>query len=284
MLLRSMALRSNAHPRKAQRFQTVHQLKKPKHQTTRKNFTVYALRNLPGPSAESDEVLYGPYTGTFGKWFLRAGDVHEVRQYRLALSICAAAFIAAGISALLGNTAISSGMLYVFAAAVGTAASLIHIYITPIKRAIQSFSAAGSAGMLYVSIREAGILQLVQHIVHNPSDMWFIGPLFAALEGIVIKEGLCYGKLEASVLAVLTPAACVAHLAHAPAGVTLAFITPMAGALAVFALNKWSQPVTDDYGDKSVFCLQSLSEDERNEWLARLEQCASADDLPVIDT
>ncbi|XWS68735.1 hypothetical protein CRYUN_Cryun04dG0117200 [Craigia yunnanensis] len=42
-------------------------------------------------------------------------------------------------------------------------------------------------------------------IVDNPTSVWFVGPLFASLTGLVFKEGLCYGKLEVGILTFVIP-------------------------------------------------------------------------------
>uniref|UniRef100_A0A6V7QUY4 Uncharacterized protein n=1 Tax=Ananas comosus var. bracteatus TaxID=296719 RepID=A0A6V7QUY4_ANACO len=53
---------------------------------------------------------------------------------------------------------------------------------------------------------------LAQYVLDNPSALWFVGPLFAALTGLVFKEGLCYGKLEAGILTFVIPGLLLGHL------------------------------------------------------------------------
>ncbi|XP_071705015.1 uncharacterized protein [Rutidosis leptorrhynchoides] len=87
---------------------------------------------------------------------------------------------------------------------------------------------------------------LVQYVVDHPVAVWFVGPLFAALSGLVFKEGLCYGKLEAGMLTFIIPSVLLGHLAD------------------VF--------IQDDIGDKSVFTFNALSEDEKAVLIQKLEQ------------
>jgi uncharacterized integral membrane protein len=74
--------------------------------------------------------------------------------------------------------------------------------------------------------------------------------------GVAVKEGLCYGKGEAAALGLLLPLLLLGHLSHlapaeSPAGHVL--LVASAVTVAVFAGRKYTQPVKDDIGDKSVF-------------------------------
>lgn len=52
----------------------------------------------------------------------------------------------------------------------------------------------------------------------------------------------------------LLPLLCLSHLSGlAPAGVQQTLLVTVCGVAAVFAARKYSQPVKDDIGDKSVF-------------------------------
>lgn len=59
---------------------------------------------------------------------------------------------------------------------------------------------------------------------------------------------------EAAVLAALLPLLCLSHLSGvAPGGLQAALTLGVCGAGSVFAGRKYSQPIKDDIGDKSVF-------------------------------
>lgn len=76
----------------------------------------------------------------------------------------------------------------------GLSLVLIHIYVTTIKRTLQTFWVLGVAGSLaaYINLAQPAGDSLVQYVVDNSSAVWFIGPLFAALTGLVFKEGIEY--------------------------------------------------------------------------------------------
>jgi uncharacterized integral membrane protein len=68
---------------------------------------------------------------------------------------------------------------------------LIHIYVTPIKRFLQALWAVGVLGSLGTYLVAARPLDegLVQYVLEHPAALWFVGPTFAALTGLVFKEG-----------------------------------------------------------------------------------------------
>lgn len=73
----------------------------------------------------------------------------------------------------------------------GLSLLLIHIYVTPIKRTLQAFWLLGAAGSFaaYMSLAQPLGESLIQYVVENPVAVWFVGPVFAALTGLVFKEG-----------------------------------------------------------------------------------------------
>lgn len=76
----------------------------------------------------------------------------------------------------------------------GLSLVLIHIYVTAIKRTLQALWVLGVAGSLvtYIYLAQPAGDGLVQYVVDNPLAVWFIGPLYAALTGLVFKEGIKY--------------------------------------------------------------------------------------------
>ena len=94
--------------------------------------------------------------------------------------------------------------------------------------------------------------------------------MFAALTGLAIKEGLCYGKAEAAVIAAHARWS-LGHLTGALGeGAERGVATLLLLAMATFGARKWTQPVEADLGDKSIFDFMALSEAEQQATLERL--------------
>lgn len=82
--------------------------------------------------------------------------------------------------------------LYVVGAGgLGASLFLIHIYVTPIKRALQALWAVGVLGSVGVAVNFAAPVHqgLVAFALDHPAAIWAVGPLFASLTGLVFKEG-----------------------------------------------------------------------------------------------
>ncbi|XP_010549312.2 PREDICTED: uncharacterized protein LOC104820536 isoform X2 [Tarenaya hassleriana] len=162
------------------------------------------------------------YQGVYGPWTIEPSDVREVILYRSGLVTAAASFVAASSSAFLPENSSLSEVIkqnhdflcLAGASGLGLSLFLIHIYVTEIKRTLQAFWALGFIGSFatYTMLARPAGYSLVQYVVDNPTAVWFVGPLFAALTGLVFKEGLCYGKLEAGILTFIIPAVLLGHL------------------------------------------------------------------------
>lgn len=123
----------------------------------------------------------------------------QVILYRSGLVTTAASFVIAGASAFLPEHTFLKDiieqdidLLYVLGAGgLGLSLLLIHIYVTPIKRTLQALWAIGVVGSLgtYLNLAQPASESLMQYVVDNPVAVWFVGPLFAALTGLVFKEG-----------------------------------------------------------------------------------------------
>ncbi|XP_038713113.1 uncharacterized protein LOC120007033, partial [Tripterygium wilfordii] len=141
----------------------------------------------------------------------------------------------------------------------------------------------------YTILAHLAVLNLVQYIIDNPTTVWFIGPLFASLTGAarsysswhhvdargapVFKEGLCYGKLEAAVLTFIIPMVLLGHLTGLmDDGAKLNLLASWMALFVIFAGRKFTQPIKDDIGDKSVFMFNSLSKDQKKSQIEKLEQ------------
>lgn len=236
-----------------------------------------------GPGAGLPPEQATVYDGAYGPWTLEDSDVREVLLYRSGLVTAAASFVAASSAAFLpeGNPAASAvtgaaDLLYASGAAgLGLSLVLIHIYVTPIKRFLQALWAAGALGSVGTYLVAARPLDegLVQYVLDHPAALWFVGPTFAALTGLVFKEGLCYGKLEAGILTFLIPGLLLGHLSGLMDNSTKAGLLGLWMLLfTIFAARKFQQPIKDDVGDKSVFMFNALPEEEKKAWIQKLER------------
>lgn len=220
----------------------------------------------------------------------------EVTAYRASLLVAAAGFAVcvggvcaadAGLGALpapaanAAAAAVAGGMV--------AATTLIHVYVTPLKRFIQALAAAGALGFAGLAVNHVGT-SIPALVASDAATIWLVGPLAAAATGIAVKEGLCYAKIESAALAALLPAACLLHLTS-PAWAELGVLgvvddlqAPLALAAAacglLFAGGKLGQAVVDDLGDKSVFDFRALPPAEREARIAALARRAA---MGVVD-
>ncbi|KAH9626418.1 hypothetical protein KSS87_018721 [Heliosperma pusillum] len=214
------------------------------------------------------------YQGVYGPWTIDPSDIREVLLYRTGLVSAAASFVVATSTAFLPHSfwlrdllERSLDLLFLLGAAgLGLSLYLIHIYVTEIKRTLQALWLVGVFGSFttYFALARPAGEGLVQYVVDNPTAIWFIGPIFASLTGLVIKEGLCYGKLEAAVLAFVIPTCLLGHLTGTmDNGVKMFLLGVWVTFFAIFSGRKFTQPIKDDIGDKSVFMFNALPEEER---------------------
>ncbi|CAE5958698.1 unnamed protein product [Arabidopsis arenosa] len=240
--------------------------------------------NVRAVSNSSQGAVDGTvYKGVYGPWTIDQADVKEVILYRSGLVTAAASFVAASSAAFLpGDSWLTETIkqnhdlfYFVGASGLGLSLFLIHIYVTEIKRTLQALWALGFVGSLatYAALARPAGDNLVHYVVDHPSAVWFVGPLFAALTGLVFKEGLCYGKLEAGLLTFIIPSVLLGHLSGVMNDeVKLVLLGTWMALFLVFAGRKFTQPIKDDIGDKSVFTFMSLSEDEKKAIVEKLEQ------------
>lgn len=203
--------------------------------------------------------------------------------YRSGLVTAAASFIAAASVAFVPTDSLfgeiikqNIDLFYTLGAAgLGLSLILIHIYVTEIKRTLQALWVLGVMGSLttYTALARPAGENLVQYVIDHPTAVWFVGSLFAALTGLVFKEGLCYGKLEAGILTFIIPSVLLGHLSGLmDDGVKLSLLGSWMVLFVIFAGRKFTQPIKDDIGDKSVFMFNALSEDEKKALIEKLEQ------------
>ncbi|KAG2269733.1 hypothetical protein Bca4012_071861 [Brassica carinata] len=241
-----------------------------------------SIRAVSG-SSQGGSVDGTVYKGVYGPWSVEQSDVKEVILYRSGLVTAAASFVAASSAAFLPEDSWLSeiikqnqDLLYlVGAGGLGLSLFLIHIYVTEIKRTLQALWALGVVGSLaaYAALARPASDSLVQYVVDNSTAVWFVGPLFASLTGLVFKEGLCYGKLEAGLLTFIIPSVLLGHLSGLMNDeAKLVLLGTWMALFVVFAGRKFTQPIKDDIGDKSVFMFMALPEDEKKAVVAKLEQ------------
>lgn len=223
------------------------------------------------------------YQGVYGPWTIESSDKLEVTLYRGGLVTSALSFIAAASSAFLPDDSFARALLQqnldtlyaVGAGSLGLSLVLIHIYVAPIKRTLQILWALGLLGSLATSLNLAQPAGegLVEYVIENPVAVWFVGPLFASLTGLVFKEGLCYGKLEAAALTFVIPTLLLGHLTGLMDDkAKLGLLGVWMALFAVFASRKFTQPIKDDIGDKSIFMFNAKSEEEKAVFLRQREE------------
>ncbi|OWM89816.1 uncharacterized protein LOC116200154 [Punica granatum] len=242
------------------------------------------LRTLPSVQCKAlGDTSRTVYQGVYGPWTVDPSDVKEVILYRSGLVTAASSFVIASSTAFLPENSWFGEQLgqnldlfySVGAGGLGLSLLLIHIYVTEIKRTLQAFWALGVIGSLaaYTFLAQPAGEGLVQYVVENPMAVWFVGPLFAALTGLVFKEGLCYGKLEAGILTFIIPTVLLGHLTGLmDSGLKSLLLGSWMALFVIFAGRKFTQPIKDDIGDKSVFTFNSLPEDEKKALIEKLEE------------
>ncbi|KAJ0779978.1 hypothetical protein HanPI659440_Chr06g0232491 [Helianthus annuus] len=239
--------------------------------------------NLKCQAARDNTLLEPPtvYQGVYGPWSVDSADIREVVLYRSGLVTAATSFVVAASAVFLPDDNVLNDFLKgnidvlyaVGAGGLGLSLVLIHIYVTEIKRTLQALWVLGVVGSVAAKVCLAHDESLVQYVVDNPVAVWFVGPLFAALTGLVFKEGLCYGKLEAGILTFIIPSVLLGHLSGLmDDGVKVGLLGAWMTLFVIFAARKFTQPIKDDIGDKSVFTFKALPEEEKKALIQKLEQ------------
>ena len=215
------------------------------------------------------------YDGHYGQWSVSRADEVEVWSYRIALSLSCFGALGVAVGYASGKDFLINPSYFVGASGLGVALVLVHMYVTPIKRAMQAMYAVGLVGSVGIAATqsggESGGANVLEFVRDHPSAMWLVGPMFASFTGLAFKEGACYGKPEAFALFLLTPIMCLGHLTGLASGEAETFLVAswMFG-FCVFAGRKYTQEVKDDIGDKSVFIFRSLKTDEeRRDYLEK---------------
>jgi len=199
-----------------------------------------------------EEVVAGPFQGHYGQWNLTRGDVAEVNGYRLSLAATAIGCAVAYAPVLgLGSAEVSDAGFALAYAGLGRALWLVHIYMVPLHKMLKGLWVAGGVGSVAVGAAMGG---LVSKVVDERVGMLGIGWGLVAMTGLFFKEAFCFGRPEAIGLTLLTPIIAAGHFL----GLLGPDVeTPLVGVavllMGLFAAAKFTRPVTDDLGDKSVF-------------------------------
>ncbi len=193
------------------------------------------------------------FEGMYGTYTITEHDRREVQRYRIALLVSGLSFSAG----LLQWWQIGSEWAWLWllplAAGLGLALQWIHIYLSPLHRALQLFWLLGCLGWGVLLVL-SGPSQALATLQGQPLWILAIGPLFAALAGIGFKEFFCFRRPEAIGLTLLLPIALLGRLSGLlDPGVCLGLLTSAALLLVVLALRKFGIPAAADVGDKSVF-------------------------------
>ncbi|CAM8992657.1 unnamed protein product [Rhodiola kirilowii] len=174
--------------------------------------------------------------------------------YRAGLVTAATSLVIAASTAFLpGNFLLSTLIqqnldLFYALGAVGLGISLflIHIYVTEIKRTLQALWALGVLGSfaVYICLALPADQTLVQYVIDNPTTVWFVGPLFASLTGLVFKEGLLLWKAGSWATHVYyTYTSAWAPDKFDDDGVKLPWLATWMALFSVFAGESFTQPI-----------------------------------------
>lgn len=233
---------------------------KPNCMTLRRNCNIPTLHALT-------EAQSATYQGRYGDFTIGPSDEQEVLLYRAGINVSAMSSALASFSAFFPSDQPPldlNALTLLFSGGLLVSLLQIHIYLDPLKKMLQALWAVGFAGILFLMLSQPDSSSVPAFVVSNPSAVWLVGPMFAALTGVAFKEGLCYGKAEAAGLFGATPILLLGHLSSAlDAKAELGLLASFEILFVIFALRKWTQPVKDDVGDKSVFEFLRRSAEEQ---------------------
>jgi uncharacterized integral membrane protein len=112
-------------------------------------------------------------------------DKKEVFLYRFGLTLCAASYGLVGLSLIFGVSADDLVNFFFWSGTFGFGLSLsmIHIYVTPVKRTLQALFLLGVLGSIYLNFRE-DCTSIPSYLAAHPYGVWFVGPIFASITGV----------------------------------------------------------------------------------------------------
>ena len=114
---------------------------------------------------------------------------------------------------------------------------------------------------------------ITEYVAAHREAIWLVGPVFASITGLGIKEGLCYGTSAALGITLVTPLLCLGHLSGLmPEVGTEGLLVTLNLLVLTFAAGKYGQPIKGDIGDKSIFEVQALPKEEQEKRWAALRE------------
>jgi uncharacterized integral membrane protein len=198
------------------------------------------------------------YQGQFGEFTVTAQDRLGVVLYRMGLTTAAVTFsvgtvLALGLGIQPGLATVLDVLFVLFCAALGLCLWTIHIYLKPLHIALQLCWGLGCAVALAVLVLQP---QPLITTLYPPFalELMGVGFVFIALTGLFIKEAFCFNRLQAKALILLVPALLLGHwLGALAAPIEKGLLGAWAIMFLWFALDKDTQPIPPDVGDKTVF-------------------------------
>ena len=191
--------------------------------------------------------------GVYGKYKITLEDKREVKFYRLSILLCALAFFSGLLHWIIWGSNSAWIWLLPMAAGLGLALKWIHIYLIPLHKALKILWAIGCTGIVLTLFKE-GPENILHTFSFNPISSIAIGPFFAALTGLGIKEFFCFRRFEAIGLTIFIPIALLGHLSNVLDGaIVMALLTLSAFLLLILSIRKFGIDASADIGDKSVF-------------------------------
>ncbi len=193
------------------------------------------------------------FEGIYGKYKVSSKDEIEVHLYRLSLLSCGIALNAGLIQWWILGADWAWVWLILLAISVGLAIRWVHIYMKSIHQFLKLFWFIGCIGLVIMIFYLTPELML-STIVNEPVWTIAIGPLFASLAGLGVKEFFCFRQLEAVGLAIMLPIALLGHLSELLSlNIVISLMIASSILLFLLALKKFSMETAPDIGDKSIF-------------------------------
>jgi uncharacterized integral membrane protein len=198
------------------------------------------------------------YQGQFGEFTVTSQDRLSVVLYRAGLTTAAISFGLGTLLVLLGVNPSSLApvldLLFVlFCTALGLSLWTIHIYLKPLHLALKLFWGLGCAAALFILISRPWSLMAS---LYPPFafELMGVGLIFVALTGLFVKEAFCFNRPQAKALILLVPILLLGHwLGALSMPVEKGLLSAWAILFLWFALDKDTQTIPPDLGDKTVF-------------------------------
>ncbi len=193
------------------------------------------------------------FKGLYGSYQITMNDKKEVQNYRLSVLICGISFTSGLIQWLIWGPSWVWIPLLLMVIGLGLALKWIHIYLSPLHKALQILWCMGCIGIATYIVK-IGPENILVNFIENPISTIAIGPMFAALTGLGFKEFFCFRRPEAIGLTALVPIALLGHITQIfNSSIVMGILMISAFLLLTMALKKFGTDPSADIGDKSVF-------------------------------